>query len=126
MNFKPTEKDKAKAFVDTLDKPFRIVPIKRKRSLNQNDYYWVCLTLLGMELGYHKDELHEVFLSQFAPREEVLSTEVVMRSSKMTTAQFSAYFERVRQYAWHEFSFSFPEPEHLTELYNQLKERGIL
>ena len=126
MNFKPTEKEKAKAYIDTREKPFRIVDIKRKRSLNQNDYYWVCLTLLGLELGYHKDELHELFLARFAPHRDTLGTEWIVRTSKMDSAQFTAYFERVRLFAYHEFQFSFPEPDSVTELYNQLVERGIL
>ena len=58
----------AKAIVGTI--PFNkiheviIRPYKDDRSLLQNAYYWVILSIIGKELGYTKDELHQQYKGQ--------------------------------------------------------------
>ena len=42
-----------------------IRPYKKDRSLLQNAYYWVILTIIGKDLGYTKNELHRLYKGQF-------------------------------------------------------------
>jgi hypothetical protein len=48
------------------DAPMEVVikPYKRSRSLEQNDLYWRWLSLMGDDLGYTKDEMHEEMMRQ--------------------------------------------------------------
>jgi len=45
----------------TLATPWEVTikPYKRNRSLEQNNLYWKWIALLGADLGYTKDEMHE-------------------------------------------------------------------
>ena len=85
------------------------------RTLAQNSYYWVCLEIIGNELGYEKNELHEVFLDMFAP---VMTFRDIngkpkqrkMRSSEMSTKEMSEYMNQIDQFAA-EQSIILPQPE---------------
>lgn len=44
---------------------------RSKRSDNQNRYWWSCMTILGSELGYRKDEMHEICKFMFLKTEKV-------------------------------------------------------
>jgi len=67
---------------------------------NQNGYYWsVILPLSAKELGYTINEMHEVFLEEFAPftfkdfgNKKV---KIKIRSSEMDTSQFKLYCDSI-------------------------------
>lgn len=44
---------------------------RSKRSDNQNRYWWACMEILGKELGYRKDEMHEICKFMFLKAEKV-------------------------------------------------------
>lgn len=44
---------------------------RSKRSDNQNRYWWACMEILGKELGYRKDEMHEICKFMFLKTEKV-------------------------------------------------------
>jgi len=85
------------------------------RTLSQNALYWQWLTIIGNELGYEKNELHEVFLDMFAP---VMTFRDIngkpkqrkMRSSEMSTKEMSEYMNHIDQFAA-EQSIILPQPE---------------
>lgn len=89
---------------------------KEDRSLRQNALYWKWLSIIGNELGYHKDELHEEFLERFSypityrtldgkPKQRLL------RSSAMNVEQMSAYMDRIFQFCLQELNINLPIPE---------------
>lgn len=92
--------------------------IRNNRSDLQNKYYWGCvLPMIAQEAGYDDDEMHEVLLAQFSPKLTIRSTKdkrkrrtVPKRSSKMTTAEFSEYVEKVRRFAATFYGINIPDP----------------
>ena len=44
-----------------------IKPYVKNRSLDQNALYWKWLTIIGDDLGYTKDEMHEEMMRQHLP-----------------------------------------------------------
>jgi hypothetical protein len=60
------------------------------RSDKQNRYYWKCIVLpLGLELGYHKYEMHEVLKHTF----------IADKSKELDTKDFQRYCEEIRIWA---------------------------
>lgn len=67
---------------------------------NQNGWYWsTILPICSKALGYTVDEMHEVFLAQFAPYiyREIGEKKVAVkiRSSQMNTFQFAEYCDSI-------------------------------
>lgn len=48
-----------------------IQKLKSTRSLQQNRLWWLYMTLLSKDLGYSKDEMHEICKFKFLMREKV-------------------------------------------------------
>ena len=93
----------------------KIEEYKNDRTLRQNSYYWKVLSIIGEELGYYKNELHEVFLDQFAPIQTIRNLEgkpiqKPVRTSQMTVEQMTAYIEQIIQFAA-ENNIVIPNPE---------------
>lgn len=46
------------------EKPMEVTikPYKKNRSLEQNALYWKWLSIMGADLGYSKDEMHEAMM----------------------------------------------------------------
>ena len=62
-----TDEDEALFYERNFDKEITIEVIKRRRTLSQNAYYWVYITIIAKETGNHPDDLHEYFKSRFLP-----------------------------------------------------------
>lgn len=82
------------------DAPMEIMikPYKKNRSHDQNDLYWSWLTIIGDDLGYTKDEMHEemmrkhlapVSISTPAGIVEVFSTK------KLKVGEMSDYLNKI-------------------------------
>jgi hypothetical protein len=85
------------------------------RSLAQNSYYWMCLTIIGDELGYTSQELHEIMLDMFAPIMTYRDLnnkpkQRKIRSSEMSTKEMSEYMNHIDRFAA-EQSIILPQPE---------------
>jgi hypothetical protein len=85
------------------------------RSLAQNNYYWSCITLIGEELGYTKEELHEIMLDMFAPIMTYRDLnnkpkQRKIRSSEMSTKEMSEYMNHIDRFAA-EQNIILPQPE---------------
>ena len=92
-----------------------IAEAKRSRSDNQNRYYWgVVVKMLGDELGYAQDEMHDAlkfkFLRLEAEPEKGRVLETVRSSSKLKTDEFEDYVERIRIWAASELGIVIPLP----------------
>jgi hypothetical protein len=86
------------------------------RNNQQNALYWKWLSIIGADLGYHKNELHEVFLDKFSDTvtHRDLSGKPVqrkVRSSAMTKKRFSEYMDSVYQFASTELGITLPTEE---------------
>lgn len=81
-----------------------IKEFKHDRTLRQNAYYWKILEIIGEELGYYKNELHEVFLDQFAPVQTLRNLEgkpvqKPVRTSQMDVGQMKQYIDQIIHFA---------------------------
>lgn len=76
-----------------------ILTLKKKRkirSVDQNSYYWVCVTIAGNELGYDPNELHDSFKMMFlCDRSKKIP--LIRSTTKLTKEQFTLYLEKVIQ-----------------------------
>lgn len=78
-----------------------IEPKERKRSLNQNDYYWgVVIAILSDFTGYSADEMHEALKSKFLGfYDKKTGLRIVSSSAKLSTADFEKYLTQIRTWA---------------------------
>lgn len=76
-----------------------IVRKRRKdRTLAQNAYYWVCMTIIAEELGYLPEEIHDTFKSMFLV-DRTGRLPVIRSTTRLNTMEFSEYFEKCAQEA---------------------------
>jgi len=121
-----TDKAQLINYLNTLNGAIRVEPVARKRSINQNNLYWLWLVIIGEDLGYTKEELHEVCLDMFSPRRQVLERYIIIRTSEMDSAQMTKYLERIKLWAHHELQCALPEPSQAEEVYRYYQLKGML
>jgi len=90
-----------------------------QRSMPENKYYWsVAIEILSNELGYTKDEMHEVLKSMFLSDVKHIKfnngTMHEIRYSKSTASlkvpEFEEYLENIRIWAGCELGINIPLP----------------
>jgi len=74
-----------------------IQKLKSKRSIQQNRYWWLAMTILGNELGYSKEETHELMKFKFLKRERVIEKtgEILEYIESTTTLSKSDFADMV-------------------------------
>lgn len=91
---------------------------KRKRSNAQNDYYWHLLGLIAKETGYRgTQELHEKLKYELNGETFITPDGHEMRmprsTAKLAVGEFSAYIERVKEWARDFLGMVLPEAEEI-------------
>jgi len=91
-------------------------PKKQTRSQKQNAYYWgVVLDIIGKDLGYTPEEVHQILAEMFLSYEK--DTHIFVKSTtKLNTGEMEGYLENIRRFAAMELSINVPlpnEPEHI-------------
>lgn len=82
----------------------------KKRSSRQNRYYnGVVLKILGKELGYDRDEMHEVVRRMFLT-DTSRRFPTVRSTTKLNTAQMEEYLATIRQWASKDLNIYIPLP----------------
>lgn len=93
---------------------------KAKRSLEQNKLWWVYMTILSDELGYSKNEIHEICKFKFLQREVVdeHTGEILKYCGSTTTlnkSEFSDLVFELQKWCSETFHIVLPSPgEQLT------------
>ncbi len=93
------------------DEPVK--PRKRTRSMQANAYYWgVVLKILGDELGYTPDEMHEAMKVKFRSRICPTTDLTIVASTKTDSPDFWVYVEDIRRWAatWPSGGIYIPDP----------------
>lgn len=86
-----------------------------KRSVSQNNLYWLWLSCLEKETGNDRNDLHEFFKAKFLGFEEIkvfdhVITRVVSTTEK-DTLQFKEYLDKIQMFASMELGIQLPDPE---------------
>ena len=108
--------------VITIDK------VKKKRSTNQNAFYWGCLIPL-MQLGakdtwgenWSIDKAHKHLSKLFVFHESInvksgLITQTPKSTTELTTTDWEVYVTEIRIYLLEHFDIEAPEPNQITTL----------
>lgn len=88
---------------------------RQKRSIPQNSLYWLHVACISEETGADRDEVHAELKRLYLPSETVTGMygETIVRpvsTSKLNTAQFSAYIEKVVAFASSTLGIILPMP----------------
>ena len=132
MVFKVVNECTKKAVISYIDKlpegkKYKVsVTLNRdRRSLSQNSLYWLWLNCISAETGNDVDALHDYFKDRFLSRKvEIFGDECSVGTSttKLNTAEFTAFLDKVQQFAAGE-GIILPNPEDLyfEQFYQQYK-----
>ena len=83
---------------------------RTKRSDVQNSYYWgVVIELLSKELGYDKDELHEILKYKFL-QSNAMGMPYIKSTTKLSTGEFEEYLSKIKQWAAEFLHIVIPDP----------------
>ena len=83
---------------------------KTSRSDNQSRYYFgVVVELLAKELGYDKDEIHEILKYKFL-QSNAMGMPYVKSTTKLSTGEFEDYLEKIRRWAAEFLNINIPLP----------------
>ncbi|HNC13938.1 MAG TPA: hypothetical protein PLF59_19310, partial [Cyclobacteriaceae bacterium] len=95
---------------------------KKHRSVQQNRYYWLVVTILSDYTGFTKDEMHSILRSKFLRAEKVnedtgVVYEYVKSTTELTTVEYEDYLDDVRRFAAQEFNMTVPMPNEQIEVF---------
>lgn len=98
-----------------------IQKLKSTRSCQQNKYWWCIVSILSKEIGYTKDELHEILKFKFLKKEKVDEKtgeifEYVGSTAKLSKTEFAEIVDGLIQWSSETFGVSLPIPNEQTEL----------
>jgi|TARA_R110000744_G_scaffold372683_2_gene484453 hypothetical protein len=115
-----TNPKKLESQLKRLDDTSVIVEVYKhipKRSGALNQYYWkVVVSILGDELGYSKEEMHEVLKAKFLYKKEMIGLEWVKISRSTTdlgNKEFIDYIDKIKIFASMELSIYIPDPNEI-------------
>lgn len=86
----------------------RIRQWRSKRSLNQNNLYWMWLQIIAKELGYDTEELHNSFRALFLT-DRSKKIPLVRSTAVLNKIEFSQYLEKIEREA-NELGIVLPRP----------------
>lgn len=95
------------------DGPVTVAVAKRKvkRSLDQNAWYWACIVgIPAQHFGYTPEEMHDAYKFMFLRREAPGKPTTMGSSAALSTAEFSQYCDRCRQFCA-ENGMVIPDPD---------------
>ena len=111
----------AERLLRTTNKPITVVITKQKlqRSTSQNAYYWsVILKIIGDELGYFPEEIHQAFATMFLKQIIKIgdqSIETYRSTTKLKTDEFEDYLAKIRIFASSELGILIPLPNEVID-----------
>jgi hypothetical protein len=89
---------------------------KKQRSNNQNALYWSWLTIVGKDLGYESEELHEALKAKILgviERKTIFGNTVnePRSTTSLNTKEFTEYLNAVQSFAM-SLGITLPSPEY--------------
>lgn len=95
--------------------------LTKKRSQQQNKLWWVYVDIIRKELGYDKDEMHEILKMQVNPLEKVNEkTGLVMTyggsTKDLKVSEFMELIERLVRWSAENLDIALPMPNEMQEI----------
>ena len=90
-----------------------VTKFKKKRSLEQNSFYWgILIDILSREFGYESEEIHLMLREKFLRIYDDKHPDFVIARSttKLTTVEFVEYIEKIQRWAAQEHQIYLPDP----------------
>ena len=82
--------------------------------MNLNKYYWSVVVMVpAKELGYEKEEMHEVFKSKFLYKKELIDGEwvkIVRSTTKISSKEMITYIDQIKRFCTEELGVYIPDP----------------
>ena len=96
----------------------------KKRTLDQNSLMWLWFACIEHETGTNKNDIHDYYCMLFLRRTASINGEdrvIISGTSKLNTAQFTDFLNKVQADAASEFGIKLPLPEdlHFEEFKNE-------
>lgn len=91
-----------------------IKKVRSKRSLSQNNLYWLLLEEISNYTGFYPEELHSSFKAMFLT-DKTKKIPLVRSTTRLNKIEFGLYLEKIRIQA-SELGIELPSPE---DYYNQ-------
>lgn len=93
----------------------QIEKFKKKRSGEQNAYYWsVCIPLIVEKTGFSPEEIHEYLITKFIDKTDIVvggeSIKVNKRTHNLTTVEFMEYISEIQRFASEKLDLFIPDP----------------
>jgi len=104
-----------KGIVITIEKK------KSTRSAEQNSLYFLYVEILAKELGYTKDEMHEIIKFKFNRKHKVNEKtgevlEYIGSTTSLSVSEFTEYLDSLRIWASEMFNVYLPLPDEQLEI----------
>ena len=98
-----------------------IKKVKSQRSLQQNRYWWLAITILSKEIGYTKEELHEILKYKFLRLSKVDEKtgeifEYCGSTAKLSKSAFSDLVNDLIRFSAETFNVIIPMPGEQLEI----------
>jgi len=87
----------------------RIKKWRKKRSLQQNNLYWLWIGIIAKDTGYDGDELHTTFRGMFLT-DESKKLPLIRSTTALTTMEFGQYLGKIER-KMADMGISLPHPE---------------
>ena len=87
----------------------RVDRVRKNRSLQQNSYYWVCITHIATEIGETAEDLHSTFKSMYLT-DRTKKLPMVRSTTSLNTKEFMDYMEKI-SIKVSEFGIVLPNPD---------------
>ena len=136
MKFNIYNSDSLQGVIDYIkklnpEKKYNVsITLKRQiRTVPQNRLYWLYLTCIEQETGMDKEDLHIFFKQKYLRKEDLtIGSETIpqtISTTKLTTAQFVDYTNKIVAFASAELGIVLPDPaDYMWEqFYEQYKDK---
>jgi len=99
----------------------KIQKLQSIRSIQQNRYWWVCMTILSNETGYTKEEIHEISKFKFLKREKVVEKTgeilpYIESTTKLKVSEFADLVSELQRWASETLNVYLPSPNEQIDL----------
>lgn len=92
-----------------------VTKYRKKRTLDQNRYYFLILGMIAKETGHDAMSLHDAFKSKFSTHITYKGLVIPQSTKTKDTIEFTEYIEQVRAWAAENLNMSIPDPQQTNE-----------